>query len=394
MQTKYTILKALIQNSNKNPGFTLLELIVGLSIMLLVGGFAMNAFVDSSKTFNNDKKNIDSSQNLSAILELVGNDIKQSGEQINDFNFPVISIEPNSDAGAMAGSSKITIRRALTSPLTLCEPITATSTVASNTLVVADNSQTASNASCAVGTTTATTTPSSIVRPTVLREARNYRCKLDDPNRDYSSTTTDFCDGSADEKVRAVMSDSSGNIRTFTYVSDDEVTANAKYNIGISASNISANIPATTTSITYNTIYLIEERIYALDSQGNLKLSIDGGSAQTLLSKIKKFNISARVYGDKTTKSPDIIDPTSVVAGTTNVLPFARRCNATASYYICEFKSAAYPTDDWKTIQGVKVELQSMYDATGRAAEANALQKDLDKLSAVAEFFPRNVLSR
>ena len=91
MQTKYTILKALIQNSNKNPGFTLLELIVGLSIMVLVGGFAMNAFVDSSKTFSNDKKNIDS---IVSVMVCIYDENKVKRKHLY-LHIPILSIKYN-----------------------------------------------------------------------------------------------------------------------------------------------------------------------------------------------------------------------------------------------------------------------------------------------------------
>ena len=47
----------------------------------------MNALIDVSSGLNKDKRSIDSSQNLSAVLEIIGNDIRQSGEKINDTNF-------------------------------------------------------------------------------------------------------------------------------------------------------------------------------------------------------------------------------------------------------------------------------------------------------------------
>ena len=196
MARKYTILRLHSQILNK--GFTLIELIVSLIIFTIVGGLAMNALVESSNSFSTDKKNIDSSQNLSAVLEMIGNDIKQAGEQMNDGQFPVVVIDDNP---SNPGSSRITIRRALTSALTLCEQITPADTPTS--LIVADNAQVVAGNpnACKVGTLATTT----VTRPSALMEARNYRCKLDEINADYSSTTTDFCNGVASEKVRAVM---------------------------------------------------------------------------------------------------------------------------------------------------------------------------------------------
>jgi hypothetical protein len=78
-------------------------------------------------------------------------------------------------------------------------------------------------------------------------------------------------------------------------------------------------------------------------------------------------------------------------------------------YYICSFN--AVPTgsplgtlpvvDDWKTLQGIKVELQAKYDSTGRSAEganpnldSDVVKNEKKKLTVAAEFFPRNVLSK
>jgi prepilin-type N-terminal cleavage/methylation domain-containing protein len=387
MALKYTILKVLIQNLNK--GFTLIELIFGLLIMTIVGGLAMNALVEASKTASNDKRNIDSSQNLSAVLEIIGNDIKQSGEQINDGKFPVIKIENIATATTTlkADSSRITIRRALMSPLNLC--LSPTAGVAITSLVVADNTKKTTNPNCKSDPLPTTTLPSPI-RPTILRDARNYRCKLDDPNADYSSTTTDFCrtsKASPDlEKVRAAMSDLSGNIWTFDYVDDSD-------NVGTTDPKFNMTIGSSTPPIVYpldTPIYLIEERIYTLDPNGNLNLQRDGEATPvTLISGIEKFNVSARVYSDVITKAIEA-DPSNAC---TTVEDPDTPSSPTADNpkYACSFNPSD-ATYNWKTLAGVKVKLQARYDPTGR--NATPTTADTEKLSARAEFFPRNVLSK
>jgi prepilin-type N-terminal cleavage/methylation domain-containing protein len=397
MAQKYTILKVLTQTSNK--GFTLIELLVGLVITFVITGLAFDAFINSSNSFRNDQRNIDNSQNLSAILEIVGNDIQQAGEQISEGTFPVLRIEPNSDVGSMAGSSKITIRRALTSSLSLCAPVTPATTVTS--LVVADDSLGTASPNCnsnAVSTNTqnlAGSTPAAIstpiIRPTnTLMAARKYRCKLDDPTINYavydaapytSTNGVDFCLTSKPtspapdlEKIRAAMADTSGNIWTFDYINDAVDTTgtptpatNTKFNISI------ANVgtpPATSNYIAGTTaptpIYLIEERIYALDSTGNLNMQKDGGTPGTLITGIQTFKVAAKVYSDPTTKA---IDPN-----------YKSDFNPSTSGY------------NWKTLAGIKVDLQAKYDGTGR--NATPTDADIAKLSARAEFFPRNVLSK
>ena len=54
----------------KPQGFTLIELIFGLLVMVIVGGLAMNALIDVSTGLNKDKRSIDSSQNISAVLDV------------------------------------------------------------------------------------------------------------------------------------------------------------------------------------------------------------------------------------------------------------------------------------------------------------------------------------
>ena len=404
MARKYTILKVLIQNLNK--GFTLIELIFSLLIMTIVGGLAMNALVDASKTFSNDKKNIDSSQNLSAILELIGNDIKQAGEQIGDDQFPTIEINQNpiyltSGNTTISDSSTITIRRALSTSLTLCEQIAASTNP--TTILVADGPATTGATptkptSCRPFVGSAPTTPVPVL-PNTLREARNYRCKLDDPNADYSSNTADFCETSAGarknlEKVRAVVSDQNGHIRTFQYSDDDTATADL-YKLTISGISADANH-----NVAYDIgrpIYLIEERKYALDTIGNLTVSVDGGAPNTLISGIARFKVSAKGYTNATDKIISTSVPAALACATTDGVRIPTTPTTQDPQYACKFNNRTAvgdPAYNWKMIAGIKVELQARYDSTGRATEANALTKDIEKLQAAAEFFPRNVLSK
>jgi prepilin-type N-terminal cleavage/methylation domain-containing protein len=297
----FTIFKVLIHNStNKlrvtNNGFTLLELLVGLILMSIVGGLAMNAFVNANTSFGKDKKNIDTSQDLSAVLEIVGNDIRQAGENINDGSFPAIEFkvaDAINDPNLVPGSSKIIIRRAVSLPMTLCENITpamATTTSLSapapgpiakiGTLAVADNaiSNTFPNAAnCAVGTQTsplfagrpngnytgtyvvnqtaaggATTQISplpalptgrsgtlSLVLPDALRQARDYRCAQADPNPTipYNSpaqpSNADFCPTGGGPSVRIAVSDGAGRMLIFNQTGEADLSPTSFTKYGI-----------------------------------------------------------------------------------------------------------------------------------------------------------------
>ena len=478
MAPKYTILKVLLQNlskANKQPkGFTLLELMVGLSIMFIVGSLAMSAFVQSSISFNKDKKNIDSNQNLSAILETIGSDIRQAGENINDPNFPAIEFAPG-DSGSMPNSSKVTIRRALTSRLTLCQNGL---TPAATSIVVADNESTTVNsaggANCDVGTSSSplsiyrvpptigppviattyfptspvtalptATAPLTLKFPLALRKIRDYRCQLDNPNPTtaYDATANagaDFCNGVASESLRIAVSSSDGQLLIFnqtgeatnatTDTSVTSVTSAKSYSITVNTTfdagrlaNATAvppvlAIPADSATennnknrgASYNIgdpIYVIEERVYTLASDGTLMVSVNGAPAQTLIKKIANFRISARTYTDATNRVVQPTQATDLCTVPTGTSFAAQPATADATVinpqYICKFNY--FPPDpvtglatadkaNWKTIAGVKVELQARYDGTGQTATASAA--DLARLAAAAEFFPRNVLSK
>lgn len=448
MVPKYTILKAIIQSFCKvpksNKGFTLIELIVGMSIMLIVGGLAMNAFIQASTTFNKDKKSIDSSQSMSVILEMIGTDIRQSGENISVGSFPTIEFkvaDATLDPTLKTGSSKIIVRRALTDSLTLCQAIPiAPDPTTLTSLIVADNtdaSTVTASANCNVGTSSSklfaarpsteyelilTPTPTDpvptpaldLVLPRALRKVRDYRCQLDDPNPsvpyDSASRATDnFCGTSALEVTRIAVSNLSGQFLIFNQTNETvgtptftNTTTAKKYGITVNTTGLSSSTVTNNTknkAVAYpigSPIYVIEERVYTLTTAGELQVSLNGGTPTTLIKKIDNFRVSARTYTNTTDR---IVQPTPAANICTDATPFAAQpttASENSPKYICQFNyfTGVATTDnaDWKGLSGIKVEIQTKYDGTGQNATPTA--NDTKKLYAASEFFPRNVLSK
>ena len=468
--------------------------------MLIVSGLAMNALVEANAGFSKDKRNIESSQNMSVILEMIGNDIKQAGENISNNSFPTIefnTVDPEDitrpeDSNLKKGSSKIIVRRAVISPLTLCEQITAGQNLTTlTTIKVADNlaSTVNSSANCNVATSstplsvyrgpvpvtpattpityypttyypttpvtalpTTTPAPLTIKLPIALRNLRDYRCELDNPSPATAydlpaNAGTDFCDGTASEKTRIAVSNESGQFIIFNQTGeaagatntadtvakvDPDPSSTKTYNISVN-NNFARPDPITDPTIDpaiksniennkvlypiKSPIYVIEERVYTLSKQGNFQLSINGAAPKTLTKKIDNFIVSARTYTNSTdrivnpkpagasvnpvatsttaltTANPICYSPTTPPEAVTN--PQATDATETNPQYICRFNSNTAYTDpamNWKTLAGIKVELKAKYDsAGGSATEATT---DKEKLSAKAEFFPRNVLSK
>jgi prepilin-type N-terminal cleavage/methylation domain-containing protein len=301
-----TIFKVLIHNStklrNSHHGFTLLELLVGLVLMSVIGGLAMDAFLNTSNSFRQDKKDIDTSQNLSAVLEIIGNDIRQAGENINDGTFPSIEFtvattaESTPATGLVPGSSKIIVRRAVSAPLTLCQTIPTAITTTSlataattaitplGTLTVANNAQVGTAPNCAVGTSTSAlfaarpnpayvpneilsgatlptikptlpvlpTSSLSLVLPDALRQARDYRCTQADPNPTlaYNSpsqpSNRDFCPTAGDPpSVRIAVSDNAGHMIILNQTGERDLSVGnySQYGIQYNASFVAGSNP-------------------------------------------------------------------------------------------------------------------------------------------------------
>jgi prepilin-type N-terminal cleavage/methylation domain-containing protein len=335
MAQKYTILKVITQSFSRvdktNKGFTLIELMVGLSIMLIVGGLAMNALIQASISFNKDKKSIDSNQSVSAILEIIGNDIKQSGENINDSSFPAIefNIATASETNLKTGSSKVIIRRALISPLTLCETITAGQNLTTLTAIkVADNLGTTvtSSANCDVATSSAplsvyrvpiavtpattpatyhpttyypttpvtalptiTPAPLALKLPVGLRKLRDYRCQLDNPNPATAydlpaNAGTDFCDGADSEKTRIAISNESGQFLIFNQTGEAAGTSNT-------ADTVAKATGDSTSTKTYNIV--VNNNFARLDPAD---LSVDPAIASNTTNNAVQYPIKSPIY--------------------------------------------------------------------------------------------------
>jgi type II secretory pathway pseudopilin PulG len=383
MIPKFTILKVLIRPSNK--GFTLLELIISTSILILIMGLALDAFLHTNKTFTESNSRATANQDLASIAEYIGNDIRQIGEGIEDNSFPAVEFIENTDSGSMTGSSKLIVRR-LASPvvLNLCEDLAAASTPTPSRLVVADSSLTATNC----GVTLSTVSPKF---PTNLRSSRNFRCQLDVPNANWQSSTTDACastapTGSANpERLLMAVSDRAGHYRTFVTDNETEVSTGTKYGVAIALDDLGHSTLASDTRnlVAYpvgSPIYTLEEHVYSLDDQGNLNLAVNGAPTVLLLPNVAQFGVKGKLFTNITDKA--ILVPSA-----------ADYVCADDPNYVCRFNAntSTEAAVQWKTIGGIQLAIQAKYDATGKGAIPSAA--DLDKLTVRGQYFPRNAMS-
>jgi type II secretory pathway pseudopilin PulG len=119
-------MKCLRVSQTSAKGFTILEMMVGMAMTLTVSAIALAALSNAEKGFTKDKNKIEGGQKLSSVLDIVGRDIVQSGEEINDASFPVIQVTPNGARGA-----RIILYRGLEEALSLCSAAPSTDALTS-----------------------------------------------------------------------------------------------------------------------------------------------------------------------------------------------------------------------------------------------------------------------
>ncbi|WP_373538848.1 PilW family protein [Chamaesiphon sp.] len=395
-----------------NSGFTLIELIVSTIILIIVTGLTLDTYINFNKIFVRSNKDIETSHNLSTILDSIGADIKQAGEGITDPLFPVVefNFDPNNTTATPLQPSTITIRKAIQPALTLCQDIPGDGDPLPSSINIAD--LTSSNVNCMFGTVPSSFfPPSSLVSPFAnLMGIREYRCQLDNYDLNYLETSIDLCDSplsTGRERIRAAVSDAGGHLRTFDYYDDNFNTDAAQYFIKTAMTVADRTDTPRNTMVPYGVgspIYLIEERVYALNNSGSLTLSINGSPPATLVKGIAQFNISAKLYNNVTNRA---IDPTPATATTLNPLPSVLAGDICTfnpipagtiadPQYVCKFNDNQAITDPpnlkWQTIAAIRISLQSKYDSTGENIIPTVA--DLRKLTATAEYFPRNTLSK
>ncbi|WP_310489789.1 hypothetical protein, partial [Chamaesiphon sp. VAR_69_metabat_338] len=283
----------------------------------------------------------------------------------------------------------------------------------------------------------------SLVLPDALRQARDYRCTQANPNPTlaYNSpsqpTNAEFCPTAGDPpSVRIAVSDNAGHMIILNQTGERDLSVGnySQYGIQYNASFVAGSNPdpaiannaitATvigTTPATFNpgdAVYLIEERVYTLvkdstfanNASGVLYLSKNGATAVPLIKGITNFNVSAKRYTNaleqivNSTPAGATVNPNTGTLTAANPIcsdsPAAAAAIAAATtstpnpQYICKFNynTATDTAMDWKLMAGVKVSLQAKYDGSGQAAAATT--EETAKLKAVAEYFPRNVLSK
>ncbi|ANV85913.1 hypothetical protein AWQ21_15405 (plasmid) [Picosynechococcus sp. PCC 7003] len=280
------------QKRKSEDGFTLTELLVGLSIGFLVVSLALFGSLLNRQVFVNDKARSDITQALRLPLDAIGGDVRQAGEGLNnsDPNFPVILLETD--------PTELVIRRQLLpASMPVCQDIKAGSRDA---IVILDqNGDETPLPGCEVVLASDINDDG---WPDRWDNIRNYR----------------LIEGG---KVRAFIYDGNGKGEFFDYQNellfdeDDNAVTNSDDLEYIALENGSEG----TWKNNYNAdsssrIYLIEERRYQIDDENNilqLVINDDNENILNLTNDIGLLEVTAVIAQEGETFNCSIIPPTS-----------------------------------------------------------------------------------
>lgn len=337
MQKKFIRLKQFIRSSNN--GFTLIELLVAILIASIVLGIALQIAIYNRKLYLEDQARNRVNQNLRAVMDIVGADVRQAGEQIGDSSFPVITIEQDDTDVTGVKASELVIRRNLLGiTLPVCNQINAGSN--RDNVFIADNS----------GSPPAGCSPQADTDgdgwPDNLDLWRNYRL-------------------THGGEVRAYIYNGNGNGEFFTY--DAEDNSGFKIHKGNSER----------WQYDYNTnnakIYLLEERRYRICPSSQLT---------------QNSCTSSRTNGNNVLQlvtNGDYSTPTNLVSALTGFQVQAFMQDGTVQ---STFPATGY---NWSQLKNIRVDIAGSDPSQGTLITT---KQNIAKRQISAVFFPRNIISR
>ncbi len=371
MGRKY--MKCLRVSQTSAKGFTLIEMIVGMAMTLVVSGIALAALSNAEKGFTKDKGTIEGGQKLSSALDIIGREIVQAGEQINDPRFPVIKATPDGVRG-----SRIIVYRGLEEALSMCSSAPATNALTTGTattalsLTATDSDVRTENPSCTPVPTFVPVAPATI--PATYTTTRTY------PLNVQAWRTRRLAAGGT---LPFFLHDTQGNIQLVNLTG--ETNASSFDTIGLTTASFSAafNFPNRSTA------NLLEKREYLIcgtelkvrvnnSTEGNCGTTgvlADSAASpfKTVATNVTSMNITLITAATPTaTATVDRADVNFPVAGIAAV-------GATP----------AVPPVDWRDLRGVTVRI------TAPNPDLNADLMTTDKRNIVVSglFYPRNILS-
>jgi hypothetical protein len=332
---------------------------VGIVITSIISILALQALSSTQKSFYKDQKKVEFGQRNSSILEIIGREIRQSGELINEPGFPAIKIQPLN-----SGGSSIVLYYASSEPASICQDYPAGSAPPSVGGVPALLFY---NDTITVGSP----------------------CKL--ANSSVSSTDkfppkqkTDWLERRNGGSLFAVVYSPIGDkVQAFAYTSEVSQNGTNSMNIGI-GTNTSFILSSAIRKD--DTMYLVTKKEYMVCGT-DLKVRTN--------SKVESTNSAANAaciapdLTDDPMASLDTIATNIISLDITTITRALPDTTTTDPVPTTNTVNTAFPFTDrgWKNLQGVKIAITPQEPVSG---ETTKLPADL---ISEGTFFPRNALS-
>jgi Tfp pilus assembly protein PilW len=326
-------MKWMLVSRTSAKGFTILEMMVGIAMTLTVSALALAALSNAESGFSKDKNKIEGGQKLSSVLDIVGRDLVQAGEQVNEPKFPVVNVIPDGTKG-----SRLIVYRGIEEALSTC---------------------------AAIAAGTATTTLSVASTDTAVRLA-NPACTSN--TSAYSADTQDWITkrtatgNPTPNQLPFILHNGQGNIQRAVFTG--ESNSNSYQIVALTTSSFTPSVAFPVRS----TAYLMEKREYLICNGNELKVRVNSANEndcttadsaespfQTIATKIKSLNITVTTA---TTASPTPADSLDTNFPTTTL--------------------------NWRDLRGVSVKITaSNPDPSGGGQD----------IFASGRYYPRNILS-
>jgi Tfp pilus assembly protein PilW len=352
--------------SKKVLGFSLMELIIGMSITSLIAALASQALLQTQNSFTKDQQRLSNNQKTSSILEIIGREIRQAGELITDAGFPVIQVKPLTSTPG--GPVSLIIYRAFNDPLPICQ--TYPSGTAISGLLFAVNTTT--NMPCRILATDTVNTSTSL---RLIGDWQNQRAL-------------------ANGQLLGMVG-SNRSFQPFVYNSDPAAVA------GANSQNMTIGTPLFTPSTTISLNAGTSDNAYLVTKKEYL---ICGNNLMVRINSQVESSVNNPACGaiNSSTDPTGVLDIVATNIAQLNVNMITRavpNVNApnppqdTLPDDSGNGNNLAFPTTltipvvtrDWQSIQGVIINIISINPQTGNNTPAT--------FSSQGAFYPRNVLS-
>jgi hypothetical protein len=326
-------MKWMLVSRTSVKGFTILEMMVGIAMTLTVSALALAALSNAESGFSKDKSKIEGGQKLSSVLDIVGRDIVQAGEQVNEPKFPVARIIPDPSKG-----SRLIVYRGLEEAISTCGAIVAGTPTSSISVASTNATVRLSNPSCS--------NTSSAAYSTEVQDWQDRRTATSNPTSNQLSF---------------FLHDGLGNIQLVNLTG--ETNSPDYQTVGLATTSFTPTVAFPIRS----TAYVMEKREY-LVCNNELKVRVNSSVEGSCLTT--------------GTSADTVVSPFKTIATNLKSLDIAVSTIAGDGIYNNSFPTS---TLNWRDLRGISIKITALNPDNAGGTTSDIV--------ASGRFYPRNILS-